>query len=107
MTEEIAKHSKFLSKICKANQIERTKLLKKATESELQVLCEIILNVYNKNVNVSKPTISKLTPFKKVIKLLLNKKLSSKKRRVIFCQQGGLLPLLVPAITALLSSLIL
>jgi len=106
MNEELLKHSKFLSKVCKSDGAKRKQILENASPGELQVLCEILLNIYNRNLKVPKSTITKLLPFKSIIKRLLSKKISSTKRKFLLCQKGGFLPILAPAITALLSSVL-
>lgn len=67
---------------------------------------EIAINLFNKNIKLSATQKKKLCKSKKLL-LKLSKKTSNKKeRKKLVSQSGGFLPVLIPTLAAILTSLI-
>jgi len=109
MSARIKKNKNFLKYICSCDAKKRRVLIKSASPDEINSLCECILNVYKKNIPVSKSAVARLRPFKKAVSTLATKKkLSLKKKKHLLNQRGGaLIPLLLSTLLpTLLSKLV-
>jgi len=103
---KILRHKNFLKTAIQGNSRQRAKILEKATIGELKALCEILLNIYNLNLPITTRQQTKLQKYKKAILKILSRKNSWDKKRQIFRQTGGFLPILAPTIISLLASLV-
>ena len=101
MSKRIKCNQNFLKYLCVCGKNQRKALIKSATPEELNSLCECILNVYKKNVPVSKGVTKKLLPFKKVVsKLATKKRLSANKKKQMLVQsgEGAFIPILLASV---------
>jgi hypothetical protein len=100
MAVRVRKNRQFLEYLAKCSPSQRKPIIKSATTEEVNTVCECLLNVYNKNIPLSKNSIAKLRPYKKVIKSLLSKKPKSlKQKKTLLTQRGGaILPLILSAV---------
>ena len=71
-------------------------------------LHEIAHNTLNGNLKLKKNQINKLRPHRKVLENLCvpSSRKCSKKRKKLIVQSGGFLPILIPALTSILSAII-
>lgn len=95
-------HLKLLSK-CK----KKGALLRKCPNSLIKSVCECALNVLKGNVPLTKRQKNKLSPYKRTLRKLGDKKVPLFKKRRLLVQKGeGFLSLLIPVAVSVLSSLI-
>ena len=67
---------------------------------------EIAKNTIRRKVQLNSSQITKLRRHKRTINSLSKKKLSAARKRELIVQSGGFLPILIPAITAILGEII-
>ena len=102
------KHLTFLSLLNQhaKNKKKRNAILKKASHSQINSIRNICTNICNKNLKIEKNTQKLLYRYKKDIRDLSNKKklktLNGVKKRLV--HSGGFLPLILPPILSLLST---
>ena len=96
---------KIVSKI--KDQALRKKVLAEIADPCLyKALKEIAINTVAKKVPLSKPTKKRLEKFEKQILALTKNTNSNKQRKNLIVQSGGFLPILVPAILSVLTTLL-
>lgn len=71
--ERITSHLPFLHLLLTTHPHQKQALLKTATKLQLQILCEILLNIIKGNLKISKTEEKFLNKKKKIISKLLNK----------------------------------
>ena len=81
LPKRLVKHKVFIDFLLSTKALQRKSVLRNMTNEQLQILSEIILNVYRGTFNVSMTYIKSLKKFKKYIHLLSDKKISRKIRR--------------------------
>ena len=102
-TNSVFVNKHFLQKITKSFNKNR---IKHATSKQIKSLCELCLNVYNRNIPVSSLRKRLLLPHKNILKALASKTKSIAKKKLIILQKGGaFLPILVPILTSVISAL--
>ena len=73
-------------------------------------ICEIVLNVLNKNIKLSEEQLSNLKPYAKYCRKLLNKKLNIREKKSILIkkgiQRGGFLQFIIPAVVSGIATII-
>lgn len=108
MSQRLKDHSDILKKLVKCYSKKRKEIIKNADTELMRCLCECSANTIYRNVPLTKTQLKKLSPHKKILRLLANKKIGLKnKKSKILKQSGGfLLPLLLPIITNILASII-
>lgn len=74
---------------------ELSSFIKSLDERKINLLTEIILNLLNNRINVNENILKKLSPFKRVLRGLIKKKLSYISRKKIFSSLKGLYILLI------------
>lgn len=95
-------HLKLLGK-CKT----KGALLRKCPNSIIKSVCECALNLLKGNVPLTKRQKNKLSPYKRTLRKLGDKKVPLFKKRRLLVQKGeGFLSVLIPAAISVLSSLI-
>lgn len=98
-------HASYLHRLCKSNVKDRKVLINKATGEQIRSICELCLNLNNRNIPVSNSQKTKLLRHKAVIqKLCLRAPIKSKKKYL--CQKGGFLPALVPVLATIVGGLV-
>lgn len=93
---------KFLTDIIKSDSQKRKKLIKLANKNNLSAISEIVLNLRNGNLPIHPKIRKRLQKYKSFIPQISSKKIGYNKKKRIFLQQGGLLPMLVAPFLATL-----
>jgi hypothetical protein len=108
MSQRLLDHGALLQTLRKSTPGKRVKILKNSNDELINCLCECALNTINCNVPLSNSQLIKLRPHKQILRYLANKKFSLKnKRKKIVKQAGGfLLPLIIPILSSVLTTLI-
>lgn len=95
-------HLKLLSKTKN-----KSAFLRKCPNSVIKGVCECALNLLKGNVPVTKRQKNRLTPHKRTLRRLGDKKVPLFKKRRLLVQKGnGFLSILIPAAVSVLSSLV-
>ena len=97
-------HSKFLKQLCGLNC--NKKLIKLASKDQINAICEVCHNINKRNLELTSNRRNKLRPYRKQFHKLCCKKVSLKQKRTILSQKGGILPALVPILTAAVGNLV-
>jgi hypothetical protein len=79
--DKIEENAAFLKALSTLHPKQASGLLKTAKSSQLDAICEIILNVIREVIALPKKLVKKARKFKKVIRCLAKKSLSKKVRR--------------------------
>jgi hypothetical protein len=98
-----------LKRLQRVKLAERRRILEKADSGLIECLAECAHNTLNSNLPLSSKQHKRLSPYKKIIRFLANKKVSiKKKKKAVVRQVGGfLLPLIAPILAAIVQGLIL
>lgn len=95
----------FLASI--KNDTLRKKILKSISDECLfKAINEIAKNYNTGNIKIHPIKRNKMKKFDRLIKKLGNDKIKKSTRRRLMLQSGGFLPILIPALTSILTSLI-
>lgn len=85
----------------------KSAILKSCPNSLIKSVCECVLNLLKGNLPISKQVKTRLTPYKRTLRKLAQKKVPLFKKRRLLIQKGeGFLSLLIPAAVSVLSTLI-
>lgn len=96
--KKLKKNFNFLRYLSTCSPKQRKLLLDGADESQITCLCEICLNILKGNIPIN---VKKLKKYKKAIRILAKKSTSLKnKKKILKTQNGGFLPMVLPAILA-------
>ena len=95
----------FFTALIKAPNKNRASILKQFPAYVIDDLVEIIYNIIMGKVNIGRK-VTKLYPYKKQLLKLKNARTKVARRKVILNQKGGLLPILLPIIGSVASSVI-
>lgn len=108
MTERIHRNLQHLKLLLKVKPAQKRLILKSASDELILTLCEVTLNIFRGTIPLSHTQYKKLEKKKTAIKIIADKKIGIRKKRLMINQKGGfLLPLLsvaVPFISSLLAS---
>lgn len=107
--KRIKEHADFLSLMHKhgKNPGERKRLMAIANKGEVDACCEIYLNALKGNFDVTPSLARNLRKHKKQCCALVDRRVStSHKKRILSNQTGGFLPLLIGALSPLLTPLV-
>lgn len=86
---------------------EKSKILKNCSNCMIKTICECVLNLLKGNLPISKRAKTQLTPFKKTLRTLAQKRVPLYRKRRLLIQKGdGFLSFLIPTALTVLSSLI-
>lgn len=97
----------FLNLLAESKTPKKRKLLADwANKNDIDALSEISLNTLKGNVKLSPQMYKKLKRYKTALRTLASKKASLKKRKSVVKQQGGFLPMLIPAALSVMSSIV-
>ena len=105
MSRRLRKNIPLLKLLSKAKTSAAKGIIKAAERDFIDSLCECCLNVLKGRVPLSSTQKKKLVPYKATLRNLSLKKHSLEKRRSLL-QRGGLLPVLLPPVLGLLSSIL-
>lgn len=95
MNRSIGPHAPFIKLLYSAEKKQRKVLLQTITDNQLRILCEITLNIYQGNLEVSACYIKRLTAHRKTIEVLIDRKVSRKRKRELIIRKQSLIPLLI------------
>lgn len=99
MSRLVRTHEAFLQLLCEAGTKQRKVLLQTITNEQLRALCEVTWNVYKGTVPVSNRYVKKLTPYQTIIRSLISRLVSRKRKKAILLQKHKVLTwILRPAI---------
>lgn len=94
-----------LKLLCKAKK--KSAFLRKCPNSVIKNVCECALNLLKGTIPVTKRQKNRLTPYKRTLRRLGDKKVPLFKKRRLLVQKGeGFLSILIPAAVSVLSTLI-
>jgi len=96
---------KVVSKLTKEN---RKKILSQLGGEDVvyNALREIAHNTIKGNIKLNNIQKSKLKPYSRTLKELCSTKSCKNKRKKLVVQSGGFLPILIPAVASIISSLV-
>lgn len=83
----------------------RNALIDIGNKKEIEALCEIILNVMNRNIPLTPSQLKHLSKYKNVLRTLAKRSTTLKKKKTILKQKGGFLPAILPFIPKALALL--
>ena len=96
--ERIRENKVFLLFLIKASPKLRKILLTNASKEEIKSILEIIINTLKQNVPVDGQCKTKLCKYKKILRMLSDKKNSFDNKKKILIQKGGFLPMLMSSL---------
>ncbi len=99
MSARLKRNLNFLHVLKKANPKQRKAIIESGTNDLILCLCEVIDNILVGTVKLGPKQKKGLGRYKKVLRELVDKKVSLVTKRRLFVQKGGFLPaLLAPAL---------
>jgi len=105
MSQRMRKNADLLRVLAKSNPKLRRGILKCCHNELIKAICEVTLNVLKGLVPINTQQKKKLRQYKKVLRALVNKKVSIKKKREYLNQTGGnFLSFLLPPVLSVLAS---
>jgi hypothetical protein len=72
--ENVKRYSSFIKRIVSAPEPIRKKLLKSSNLNIIKAICELVLNILQKNISVAKTVLTKFKKHKKLLYKLLDAK---------------------------------
>jgi hypothetical protein len=81
--DDVRRYSSFIKRIVTARINIRKKLLKSSNLAIIKAICELLLNILQKNISTSKLVIKQLKKHKKTIYKLLDKSTSLEAKKAI------------------------
>lgn len=108
MSQRLKKFLPVLKKIKSSDAAKRTEIIENADDSFVLCLCDMAKNTLNSSVPLTKAQFKKLSLHKRILRKLINRKISVQKKKKAILKQGGgfLLPLIAPIIAAVVQGLI-
>ena len=92
-----------LLELLQATSIKQRKaLLQTLTKDQFNALCEIIINVYKRNVPVSNYYMKKLFPFKRSIQMVADKRVSPQRKKKILAVKHAIIPWVLKPVLSML-----
>jgi len=102
MSKGVKRNHQFLEKLHGCGRSERSKLIKAASNDNIDALSEIALNTLLGHIPLREEDKKKLKRNSDKIRKLAHRRISRTKKKILLVQQGGFLPLLLtPLLTAL------
>lgn len=103
-SKRIARNKNFLAYYAEADKKRQKSLLKSASKDQIDCICELALNVVNKNIPVHSSTKQALCHHKKILCTIADKKVALGKRKRLLVQKGGaILPLILSTVLPLIA----
>ena len=108
MAKKLAlKRKDFLTLLASAKtKKRRNALIDYADKDDILAICECITNALRGNIKLTPAKIKRLKRHKECLRVLSKTGVSLKKRKAALKQNGGFLPLLIPAAVSAISSLL-
>ena len=91
--ENVQRYSSFIKRIVTAPEPIRKKLLQTSNLNIIKAICELILNVLQKNVAVARPVLAKFKPHKKLLYKLLEAKGFEARKEILIANPKIIIPL--------------
>lgn len=88
-------HRLFLKFFMIATNDQCTALLKRATNHQLQVVVELILNGLHHNIHLRKKEIRKLQPHKQLLRKVVNPEIPGLRRKALIVKVGKILKIFI------------
>ena len=107
MSKRIHRNFGLFRVLHKAHAKQRNQVLKSATSDLTLAVCEVIDNVLSGNVHLKPKQRHRLQKYKSVLRKMVDRKISLKKKKSLLIQQGGFLPILLAPIIAAIASTVL
>ena len=95
-----------LKELQKSRKNKRKAIIEGCDNELIYCLCECVMNVLNGNIPTTKQQKQKLQRYAKTLKKVESRKVSLKKKKELFIQEGGFLPLLLAPIIGVVGGLI-
>ncbi|KAJ8321129.1 hypothetical protein KUTeg_001324 [Tegillarca granosa] len=97
MSRLVKTHLAFLELLNTASVKQRVAILKTITDAQLQVICEICLNIYKGKLELTQKYVKQLFPYQRFIETIISKRISKKvKVKSLVRHQRAILKLLSP-----------
>src|SRR5438552_18878333 len=92
--EKLKRYSSFIKRIITASEPIRKRILKSSNLNIIKAICELLLNILQKNIPVTKSVISKLKKHRAILYKLLEAKGFESRRDILADNPKIILPLL-------------
>jgi hypothetical protein len=92
--ENVKRYSSFIKRMVSAPEPIRKKLLKSSNLNIIKAICELVLNILQKNIAVGKPVLVKLKKHRKVLYKLLEAKGFEERKEILVANPQIITPLL-------------
>ena len=100
MSKRIENNRHLLNLLCYCNKKQRIALIETLNKDQLLAICECIDNVLGGNVHLDKTSYNKIASKRALLREIVKKKPTQRKKKLGLIQVGGALPaLLIPAIS--------
>lgn len=107
MRQKYIKYIPLLEKLNKANPKKRSKMLGDCSPEVVRLISEAVFNILKGNMKLTDHHYKKLSPYKRTLLFLAKKKKSLDAKRAHLKKGGAaILPILLPAVISLVSSLL-
>jgi len=103
MGSRIKRNCSFLKSLVKCRKSRRLNLIKGASTDNINAISEVALNTLKGNVPLNYQQKKRLQRFKAKLRQLAQKRLSTKKRKFLLVQEGGVLPVLLAPLLSVLA----
>jgi hypothetical protein len=104
MPKPLSKQLRFLEKVCALEPQDQETFLKNLKKHQVRFLCEICLNLKQKNLKLTKTLVKALTKYKNIISYLAERGCWKNKKRAIRSAGLFLFKLLCPAFLRILTN---
>jgi len=94
--ENFKRYSSFIKRIITTSEPVRKQLLESSNSNIIKAICELLLNVLQKNIVASGSVIAKLKKHKRILYILLKEKEDFKRRKEILINNSKILIALLP-----------
>ena len=101
--ERLQQNEGFLKALSTAHEKQAKALIKTAKSSQLDVICEVILNVLKEVIRIPKALVKKVRKHKKVIRRLARKSLGKFLRRKLMLKYIGIVQTVLGSVLPVLS----
>jgi hypothetical protein len=91
--ENVKRYSSFIKRIVSAPEPIRKKLLKTSNLNIIKAICELVLNILQKNIAVAKPVLAKFKTHKKLLYKLLEAKGFEQRKEILVAYPKIITPL--------------
>ena len=101
--ERLQQNEGFLKAVSTTHEKQAKALIKTAKSNQLDVICEVILNVLKEVITLPKAVLKKVKKYKKVIRRLAKKSLGKFLRRKLMLKYIGVVQSVLSAVLPVLS----